>query len=123
MDVDIMGPVPKKVSQLDASASPNARYVARLNELARDAVIEHLEALKSTNVAEREIARRTRVSIGAIRRILARETEDLTVGTVIALAAGLGLGTVENLLGQRVASAALASRAGEEWPREGQQSA
>jgi len=108
-----MNGVPRTVAQL-VDASVDARYVARLNELARDAVATRLAEFVEDGISLREIARRSRVSIGAVRKIASRGTADVTVGTVIALAVGLGLGTVEAVLGELGTTRLAALASGEE---------
>jgi hypothetical protein len=47
----------------------------------------------------RRIARDSGVSVGCLRSIVARATDHVTLGTAIAISCGLGLGSVEALLG------------------------
>jgi hypothetical protein len=106
--------MPRTVSQL-VDSSPDARYVAQLNLIARDAVASYLDSLVRDGMSIREISRSTRVSIGCIRSVLDRKTADVTLGMVVALAHGLGLGTVEALIAT-VGSASLANSAASAYP-------
>jgi hypothetical protein len=103
--------MPRTAKQLlEASASLNAQYIARLNEAARDAVAATVSRERDAGQSLTGIANGSRLSIGCLRAILAGKTEDVTLGTAIALTHGLGLGSLEGLLGP-VASASLVTAA------------
>ena len=108
--------MPRTLAQL-SSGSPNARYVAQLNLAVRDAIASHIKGLVSDGTSLRSIAGQTRVSINCLRWIVSGKTQDITVGTAVALAHGLGLGTVEALLGP-VGTHILADDAATQHPRD-----
>lgn len=99
-----------RTARLPEDASEDARYIARLNELARASVVSAITAhLRSEKMSERALAREAKVSIGALRQLLGGDT-DSSLGTLIALAHAMRLGTLEGLLGS-TPSALLRQRA------------
>lgn len=109
--------MPRTIEHLQ-TASDDARYVARLNDLARVAISDCLKELEADGMSMRQISRLTRVSIGAVRNLSAGKTADITVGTLIALACGLRSGSADALLG-KVPGGKLADIAAREYPSRG----
>ncbi len=100
-----------RAASLPENASEDARYLARLNELARAKIVSAIRAhIRTEQMSERALARESKVSIGALRQLLRGDT-DPSVGTLIALAHAMGLGSIEGLLGP-IPSATLRHRAG-----------
>ena len=79
--------------------SPNARYVARLENTATTAVAQRLaDLMDREGLSAREVSRRTRVAINTVRTVLSGERTP-RLGNLVALSAGLGI-TLDQLLGE-----------------------
>lgn len=75
-----------------------ARHSARLSAAARAALAEQLHDLCDDQFSRRRLADATGLGIGTIRTLWKGES-DPTLGTLLALVEGLGLRSVEELLG------------------------
>lgn len=75
-----------------------ARSTARLSDAARQAVGTRARGLCEGRYTQRGLATKTGLGIGTVRELLAGSS-DPTLGTLLAVAKALELGSIEQLLG------------------------
>ena len=88
---------------LDGS-SEDARYVARLHAIGHAALRERLQQALTGGLSQRELARRSRISVGTLRKVLTGDS-DVGLGTMLALAEGLGLSSLDGLFAKPIVTA------------------
>jgi hypothetical protein len=81
-----------------APASDNSRYLAQLHHAVLTAIRDSLRHALERGDSQRGLATKCRISPGTLRKILAAES-DVGLGTMIAIASGLGMSSLDEFFG------------------------